>query len=216
MPGSFQRTLDGHALPGPYLPGRAGAHAATGSKPSKGILLNRISIGLPAIRILELGANTGLSGAYLSASPSCETLVTIEGSHELALVASETLAHFTTKADVRAGLFDDVLDDLADEPPFDLVFIDGQHEGAATEHYFQRVLPLMNEVGAVLVFDDISWSRDMLRAWFRIVESKAFALTVDLGRVGVGVLGSLDSGNHVDFTRFLGRGYVPARIGDIG
>ncbi len=214
MPGTFQRAADGHAIPGPLLPHRAGAHAKTGSKPAKGILLNRIAIGIGAKRILELGANTGLSGSYLAASPACQQLVTIEGSPELAAVARQTLAQFTAGADVRAALFDDALDELTEEPPFDLAFIDGQHEGAATEYYCRRVLPLMNQQGGVVVFDDITWSQDMRQAWLNIVDSGSFALTVDFGRIGLGVLGVERPGGHVDFPRYLGRGHVPQRIGD--
>lgn len=214
MPGTFQRAADGHALPGPLLPHRAGAHAKTGSKPAKGILLNRIAAGIGARRILELGANTGLSGSYLAASASCERLVTIEGSPELAAVARQTLAQFTQGADVRAALFDDALDDLAGEPAFDLAFIDGQHEGAATEYYCQRVLPLMNQQGGVVIFDDITWSQDMRQAWLNIVDCGAFALTVDFGRIGLGLLGPERPGGHVDFPKYLGRGHVPQRIGD--
>ena len=217
LPGTFEQAEDGHALPGPYLAKRAGAHARTGSKPAKGILLNRIAMGLGARRILELGTNTGLSGSYLAAGASCETLVTIEGSADLAAIARQTLAMFTPGADVRAALFDDALDDLANEPSFDLAFIDGQHEGAATEHYCQRVLPLMAPDGGVIVFDDITWSHDMQQAWRRIIDSGAFTLTVDLGRIGLGVLGESDgerSHRHVDFPRYLGRGYVPQRVGD--
>lgn len=214
MPGSFQRAADGHAIPGPLLPHRAGAHAKTGSKPAKGILLNRIATGIAAKRILELGANTGLSGSYLAASPSCELLVTIEGSPELAAVARQTLAQFTTGADVRAALFDDALDDLAEELPFDLAFIDGQHEGGATEYYCRRVLPLMHQQGGVVVFDDITWSQDMRQAWLNIVDSGAFALTVDFGRVGLGILGAERPSGHMDFPRYLGRGHVQQRVGD--
>jgi predicted O-methyltransferase YrrM len=214
LPGTFQRAEDGHAVPGPLLPHRAGAHAKTGSKPAKGILLNRIAVGLGAQRILELGTNTGLSGSYLAASPACRTLVTIEGSPELAEVARQTLAQFTTGADVRAALFDDALDDLDGAKAFDLAFIDGQHEGAATEHYYRRVLPLMAQDGGVVIFDDITWSQDMRQAWLRIVDSGAFTLTVDFGRVGLGVLGPHRPSGHVDFPKYLGRGHVQQRIGD--
>ncbi len=213
LPGTFTTDAGGAAVPGPALAHQARAHAQTGSRPKKGILLQRLSAATRAQRILELGTNTGLSASYLVSSPSVELLLTIEGSPGLSAIARRTIAQFSDRFEVRNALFDDALTELLGEPPFDLAFIDGQHEGAATLHYEERVRPLMRRDGGVVVFDDIYWSRDMLAAWHTIVRSGAYALTVDLGSVGVGVLGETPS-RHVDLMRYVGRPHVPRRVGD--
>ena len=213
LPGTFTTDDSGAAVPGPVIAHQARAHAQTGSRPKKGILLQRLSVGSEAARILELGTNTGLSASYLASSPTLDLLLTIEGSPGLSAIARRTLAQFTDRAEVRTALFDDALATLAEEPPFDLAFIDGQHEGAATLHYDARVRPLMQRDGGIVVFDDIYWSRDMLAAWHSIIASGSYALTLDLGSVGVGVLGT-DAPHHVDLMRYVGRPHVPRRVGD--
>jgi predicted O-methyltransferase YrrM len=146
-------------------------------------------------------------------APTVEALITIEGSPGLSAIARRTIAQFSERCEVRTALFDDALTELASELPFDLAFIDGQHEGAATLHYDQRVRPLMRRDGGIVVFDDIYWSHDMFAAWKAIVASGDYALTIDLGSVGVAVLGTTPA-RHVDLMAHVGRPHIPRRVGD--
>ena len=212
LPGTFTTTEDGHAVPGPRKKQSAKAHSRTGSKPRKGILLRRVAAGSGAQRILELGTNTGLSASWLASAPQVPQLVTVEGSPELTEVARRHVAQFSDRVEVRNAMFDDALTDLVDEQPFDLAFIDGQHEGAATLHYSERVCERLAE-GGIVLYDDIYWSHDMLTAWRRLVATGPFTLTVDLGLVGMAVRGS-GPRRHVDLIGLLGRPHVPRRIGD--
>lgn len=213
LPGTFTTTEDGHAVPGPRKKQSARAHSRTGSKPRKGIALRRITAGSGAQRVLELGTNTGLSACWMASAPQVPALVTVEGSPELTEVARGHVAQFSDRVEVRNAMFDDALADLADEPPFDLAFIDGQHEGAATLHYSEQVCQRLRPDGGIVLYDDIYWSRDMLAAWRRLVATGPFTLTVDLGLVGMAVMGS-GPRRHVDLIGLLGRPHVPRRIGD--
>ena len=213
MPGTFRVGRTGRAAPGPKLRQSARAHARTGSRPRKGVLLRRIAAATHAARILELGTNTGLSASYLVSSPSCQALITVEGSPELSEIARRNISSFSDRFEVRCQLFDHALEELAGAEPFDLAFIDGQHEGQATLHYSARVVPLVSPDGGIVIYDDIYWSHDMHDAWRTIVDSGTFALTVDLGMVGLGVLGPGDH-RHVDLARCLGRPHIPRRLGD--
>lgn len=213
QPGSFRVGKSGSALPGPKLRQSARAHAKTGSKPRKGILLRRIAMGSGAARMLELGTNTGLSASYLVSVPTCQLLTTIEGSPELCEIARGNISRFSDAFEVRCQLFDDALNELAGTQPYDLVYIDGQHEGQATLHYCARVLPLTRPDGGIVIFDDIYWSHDMHQTWLDIVHSSRFALTVDLGLVGLGVLGT-GTPKHMDFAKYLGAPHIPRRTGD--
>jgi predicted O-methyltransferase YrrM len=66
------------------------------------------------------------------------------------------------------GDFDDVLPSL---PPlqYDLIFIDGNHRGAALIRYVNELAPCLSEKG-VIVCDDIHWSRDMEAAWDELIQ----------------------------------------------
>lgn len=67
---------------------------------------------------------------------------------------------------------------------YDLVFIDGHHDGKATLEYLERLQPhTHNET--LFVLDDIRWSDDMWQAWQTIVEDDRFHVTIDIGRMGL-------------------------------
>ena len=74
VPGSFELDGKGKASPGPRSAAPRKAHAGTGARPSKGVMLRRLVDGTEAARVLELGTNTGMSASYLASSSHCETL----------------------------------------------------------------------------------------------------------------------------------------------
>lgn len=138
--------------------------------------------------VLELGSCAGISGSYLATG--CERLITVEGSPSLAALAQETIGRISDRATVVNALFDDAIDDLLDAgQPIDLAFIDGHHEKVATIHYFDRLYPLLLS-GSVVVFDDIYWSDDMQDAWQELSHRTEFATAVNLGKLGVCVVGN--------------------------
>lgn len=133
---------------------------------------------------IELGSCAGISGAYIASIPTIKRLETIEGSEDLARIAQSTLEQVGTDVPVTHNLFDNALDDmiptLAD---VDFVWIDGHHESVATIHYFERLMPTLAP-GAVVLFDDIYWSRDMLDGWTNLSSRRGFSHTVDMGKLG--------------------------------
>jgi predicted O-methyltransferase YrrM len=149
----------------------------------------------------ELGTCMGISTAYLSAALelNCRGKVTtLEGGLSLASLARDNLRKLDLKRfKVVCGRFQDTLQKaLRDHPSVDFAFIDGHHDERATMEYFESFLPFLAE-GAVLVFDDISWSRGMRRVWKSIAAHKRIRVSVDLLRVGVCIL----SGAHVRETK---------------
>lgn len=134
---------------------------------------------------IELGACAGLSAYYLASAPNMEQLITIEGSSALADVARETLRPVADRARVVTALFNEALDDLLPEmKDIDLVYIDGHHEKVATLTYFERLKPILAP-GALVLFDDISWSQDMRDGWDTICQMAGMSDCIDLGAVGV-------------------------------
>jgi len=93
------------------------------------------------------------------------------------------------------GRFRDTLDQvLADGKSFDF-FIDGHHDEDATLEYFDLISVHLSE-GAVVIFDDISWSPGMSRAWKALKGTGAFSLTVDMSVVGDGIFGGVGVGRR--------------------
>ncbi|MGE3062242.1 MAG: O-methyltransferase [bacterium] len=160
------------------------------SKPYKWdfLLFKLVRVFRPSV-CLELGTALGISAAYQAAA--CELnrhgrIVTLDGAESLVSLARENFERLgIERGDVVLGRFQDTLQDVLDEnAPIDFVFIDGHHDENATLTYFRQILPHLSD-GAILIFDDISWSRGMERAWNTIQKDRNLKVSVDLFSVGV-------------------------------
>lgn len=141
---------------------------------------------------LELGTCLGVSAAYEGAALSLNgrgRLVTLEGDGTLAAIARENFRSLGLDAVTAVtGRFQDTLEAvLAGLKPIDYAFIDGHHDEEATIRYFEAIAPVCAD-RAVLVFDDISWSAGMERAWRTIAADRRVGAAVDLRQVGVALL----------------------------
>jgi len=171
-----------------------GSVCASASKPRFwcGLLFHLARSARPA-RCLELGTSLGISSAYIGTALGLNgqgLLVSIEGSPAIAALAREHHRRLGIRTvQVREGRFAEVLAPLlAETGTTDLVFIDGHHDEAATKDYFGRIRPSVPD-GGIVVFDDIRWSEGMARAWREIRASAGIAADIDLGDMGVVVLG---------------------------
>jgi len=130
------------------------------------------------------------------------SLVTLEGSPALAELARDHLRRLglDARAQVVIGDFRDTLDPvLRAHGPIHCVLMDGHHEERATLDYFAHILPFLAD-GALLVIDDIAWSRGMARAWRMIARHGRIAVAADLVAVGVCVVGSAEAPRARSFT----------------
>ena len=138
---------------------------------------------------LELGTGVGISGAYQAAALEMNgqgKLTTMEGSTELSHTARANFARLELKAvEVVTGRFQDRLPGvLQDAKSIDHVFIDGHHDGRATLSYFSQIRPFLTEK-AIVVFDDVAWSREMTEAWQSIAGNDQVDLALDLDSMGL-------------------------------
>lgn len=79
--------------------------------------------------------------------------------------------------------------------PIDFFFNDGHHDRDAVIEYFEQSKPyLAND--AVIVFDDIDWSEGMSEAWKEIQRDDVTMVSIDLGGIGVVVLGQGERNNY--------------------
>ena len=196
------------AAAGPFVSSRRLTHNA--SVPARwGLFLHLCAESCAASTILELGSGVGVSGAYLASSRTCRRFITIEGSHALAEVARTLLHRASDRTTMIVDTFDEGLTRacalLAEEQAaLDLVYIDGHHDGAATEHYLDRLLPSLAR-GAVLIFDDISLYSEMWDAWRRLERVPGMAVAVNVGRFGILEWhGGSASAARYDLSRYTG------------
>jgi predicted O-methyltransferase YrrM len=156
-----------------------------------GVFLFRLVRELKPKRVLELGANLGVSGAYIQSALCLNGgfthFTTIEGDPTLASIARESLDSVGKgSSEVVVGRFQDVLPSvLKQKESIDLVFIDGHHEYKPTLEYFDRIKPFLSAKGTV-VFDDVYfWSRPVRKAWKEIVRKHPTATAIDLAKFGI-------------------------------
>ena len=162
---------------------------------------------------LELGTSLGLSASYQAAALDLNgkgRLLTVEVSEPLSRLASANLQRLgASRAEVRLGGFQEVLGSLLSEiAPVDVAFIDGNHLEDRTIEYFEQIAPCASE-GALLIFDDISWSEGMARAWATIQSSDKVVSSVDLGRLGICVIAGEASSRGGDRTKHLVKAQTP-------
>jgi predicted O-methyltransferase YrrM len=175
---------------------------ASGPPRSALLLLELVHDFRPASAV-ELGTSLAISTAYMAAALELSgegRLVTLEGAGTVAERAGRNLARLGLdgRVEIVVGRFQDTLGGvLARVAPVDYAFVDGHHDGDATLAYFEQLAPSLSE-DALLVFDDVSWSRGMAKAWERIRSDERVSLSVDLFQIGLCVVG----GPSVSRSRF--------------
>jgi predicted O-methyltransferase YrrM len=161
--------------------------------PHQGLTLHVLVRDVCPSRCLELGTSLGISTAYIASGLEVNErgkLTTLEGGKDLSRVASINFSRLGL-ANTRfvTGPFEDQLPDvLRDVGQVDFAHVDGHHNGPATQAYFRQILQ-HSAPHAVMVFDDIRWSRGMRDAWRAIRSHERVTSSIDLFSFGVCVIG---------------------------
>ncbi len=154
---------------------------ASSSKGKYGRLLYRLSNYYKPKRILEFGTSLGIGTMYLALGNKKSEVVTVEGCSATFEIAKEDLPQ---NVQAIRSTFDDFLKTLDSTQKFDLIFIDGHHDGKALLDYLNRLEAVIHDDTFILL-DDIRWSDSMLSAWKQIVESEKYHVTIDFFRIGL-------------------------------
>ncbi len=141
---------------------------------------------------VELGTCVGISAAYQASALKLNGkghLKTIEGSPEISRIAQETVDNLELEnTEIITGTFSEKLrDTLESAKPIDFFFNDGHHDHDALLKYFEETVPYLARK-AVIIFDDISWSKGMKKAWSKIKNDQRVAATVDLKNIGIALI----------------------------
>jgi predicted O-methyltransferase YrrM len=142
---------------------------------------------------VELGSCVGISAAYIAAALNLNEkgeLHSLEGSPEIAKIAKETLGNFNLQnSSVIIGPFHKTLKAVLESAkPIDFFFNDGHHDHDAVIKYFNETLSYLSDE-AVIVFDDISWSQGMRKAWAEIEADERVSVSIDFQTIGIVIIG---------------------------
>jgi predicted O-methyltransferase YrrM len=164
--------------------------------PVWGLLLFKLVRTFKPRECIELGTSLGISTAYQAAALEVNgegRLITLEGARGLAATARDNLCALGLEHRVTSvvGRFQDRLQPLLEsEQKVDYAFVDGHHDEQATCQYFEQLVSAAR-TPAVLVFDDITWSPGMRRAWSVIVADSRTHFTLAVGQMGVCLAGGV-------------------------
>ncbi|MBZ4676449.1 MAG: putative S-adenosylmethionine-dependent methyltransferase [Anaerophaga sp.] len=157
-----------------------------------GLLLFKLIRELKPLSCVELGTCVGISASYQAAALKINgigQIVSLEGAPEIAEIARDTFNSLEFKnASVVIGPFHQTFKRVLEaSEPVDFLFNDGHHDYYAVRKYFDEAIPYLSD-GGVIVFDDISWSPGMRKAWKEIEELGEVSASIDLQSMGIVVV----------------------------
>lgn len=154
-------------------------------------LLFRIAKYYHCQKIVELGTSLGITTSYLSSANKEAQVWTLEGSHEIAQIATNNFKSLDlNNIQLIEGAFEKTMPALTDLKNIDLLFVDGNHRREPTLAYFNFFLK-QSSTKSIFIFDDIHWSAEMEEAWKILQEHPSVTMTIDLFFIGI-VLFSTD------------------------
>lgn len=160
-------------------------HRLSSSK-KYGDLLYRLTKHYQPNSILELGTSLGRGTMAMHLGNPESRITTVEGCSSVAQIASSNLknhALIPTHIALVNATFSDFFKDL-DPHVFDLVYIDGHHDGPALLEYCEALENRLHDQ-SLLILDDIRWSKSMFNAWNTLCKSEKFNVSIDFFRMGV-------------------------------
>lgn len=145
-------------------------------------LLYRLCRYFEVKNVLELGTSLGVATQAMALSGAYVT--TIEGSPEVHEFAKSKFKTFNiNNIESVCSTFKDYLA-LEKEMTYDLIYIDGHHDGQATINYFESCLNSAH-LDTIFVLDDIYWSAGMTAAWNQLCEHPQVTASVNLYDLGL-------------------------------
>ncbi len=160
-------------------------------------LLHRIAVYFQCKNILEMGTSFGITTAYLSKAVKDGNITTIEGVDAIADIADGVFNNTNCdNVNLHRGVFSDVLPDVAAGSfPWDMIYLDGNHNGKDVLNYFSLLVKHINTEG-VMILDDIRWSPSMWQAWNEIKNHQQVRVTADLFFMGLAFFNPALSKEH--------------------
>lgn len=146
-------------------------------------LLYRISKFYQPKQILELGTSLGVGSIHLQAGNTKSELITVEACPQTLAIAQKNFDEFDFTIQTINSSFQQYISQLKNET-FDLVYIDGHHDGNALLTYLESIKPFIHN-DTLIILDDIRWSNSMMTAWKIICNSEFYQVSIELLRIGI-------------------------------
>lgn len=155
-----------------------------------GFLLFRITRWFHPEMIVELGTGVGISTIYLASGSPESPLHSIEGNRERAELAEQLIKQCCPgPVSVYVGGMEKKLGDLITLLPGRFVaFVDGNHHYEPTVAYVEKLIERAGDE-AIIVMDDIYWSKGMQRAWKDLILRNEVRASIDLFHMGILLIG---------------------------
>lgn len=154
---------------------------------SKGVyadLLYQLSAHYQPKRTLELGTSLAMGTALLAAGNPKGKVTSIDACGNTLEFAQNNLFKLGIEnVEIVNDTFLSYLS-FADKLTFDLVYVDGHHQGEALKNYM-HLLEDWTHPDTIFILDDIRWSKDMFAAWNELKSSGKYHLSLDLFRMGI-------------------------------
>lgn len=151
-----------------------------------GGLLYRIAHWFKPDMMLELGTGLGISTLYLASGSSGTPLHSIEGNKYRVVFARELMDDFDLQSvHIHTGDMSECLDAIIPSISGKLLaFVDGNHRYEPTMVYMKKLLGAC-EGEALIIMDDIYWSKEMTRAWKELLLWPEVRISIDLYYMGI-------------------------------
>lgn len=156
-----------------------------------GALLYRISRWFEADSVVELGSGLGISTAYLRAGSPKTTFHSVEGGRIRALLAAQVIYRSKLeKVNIHQGDIGEELPGiLMDASDRLLAYVDGNHHYKPTLTYLELLVKHAGEE-AIIIMDDIYWSKGMQKAWQEVISWPEVQVSIDLFHMGILLINS--------------------------
>jgi predicted O-methyltransferase YrrM len=137
-------------------------------------------------KIVELGTSLGINTLYLARSAPDAKVWTFEGCSSIVDIASSVFTDFgcSNIEIIQGNIADSLPRFLNNIQEIDFVFIDANHTYQATREYFELILPKLSEK-AVVIIDDIYWSKEMTSVWKNILQHHREVASIDIYQCGI-------------------------------
>jgi predicted O-methyltransferase YrrM len=171
-------------------------HAGASKKRQR--LLYRLGAYFKPEQILELGTHLGMGSTALCIGAKPKRLITVEGCPETAQYTQNNIMHWgSNNPELNSielinnnfedfliefpgiGYSHDVKREHSNPSTFDLIYLDGHHDGPATLRYFETLKNYIHDK-TVLIIDDIHWSAGMSAAWLQIIKDPQVSVSIDI------------------------------------
>lgn len=133
---------------------------------------------------LEFGTSLGVGTVHFALGNPISNITTVEACKTTAKIAQENFdALALNQIELHNTTFADFLQH-SDDKKYDIVFIDGHHDGEATITYINQLDDKIHD-DTFLIIDDIRWSNSMFTCWQKLVQDNRFHVSIDLFRMGI-------------------------------